>query len=148
MGVQLLSTQKAHELSVLAPRYKQRVKQSKSWKKMSSDELWLTVLSQVVVPGRASAGETLVASHEARQALSFARLTSIQDDKALQQHIHRVFAAIGTRWAGQSWESDAKAARAAHNLRVLQGSGPKEFFRDVARCGSTAAMVSFLREPT
>lgn len=144
----LLTKNQARVLSKLALRYRSQAKLRRTlWRQRTADELWLTVVSQNIVPGGAAAGETLRESHEARRNLSLARLRSFGDDKLLRRHIHGILHAIGTRFVGKSQKKAKKTAYIVGNFRVLEKEGgPKRFFAKVASLDSTDSKAQFLQD--
>src|SRR5215470_9850076 len=73
----------------------------KSWKRCTADELWLRVVSQIVVAGNAAPGYVLLRSEAAKRILSYSRLKKLSLQHR-RKTIHSVLQAIGTRYVGKS----------------------------------------------
>ncbi|KWF60728.1 hypothetical protein WT57_01335 [Burkholderia pseudomultivorans] len=101
---------------------------------MSEQQIWLRVVSQVVVVGRAAPAERLKDA-EVQQALDFAALSSMSPARA-RMRIGETLASIGTRMVSKKQpEASPKAIALAKNLAFLKTypDGPKGFIRDVAK---------------
>ncbi|MCW3674603.1 hypothetical protein [Burkholderia cenocepacia] len=101
---------------------------------MSEHQIWLRVVSQVVVVGRAAPAERLK-DEEIQQALDFAALSSMSPVRATKR-IGEVLAQIGTRMVSKKQpEASPKVKALAENLAFLgtYPDGPKGFIRDVAK---------------
>jgi hypothetical protein len=101
---------------------------STSWKKRTADELWLRVLSQVVVAGNAAPEYTLRTSKAVHEKLAFHRLKNLSPQRR-RKIIHGVLRAIGTRYVGNS-SKNRKVNAALHTLdrrlnRILECVGAK-----------------------
>jgi hypothetical protein len=117
----------------------------KSWRKRSPDELWLRVLSQVVVAGNAAPGDILRNSPAVRERLAYGRLRRLSK-RTRRQRIHRVLQVIGTRYVGKN-PDNRKVDAALHNFTALvKAGGPSEFFERVAAEKGTAARVKYLSD--
>jgi hypothetical protein len=117
----------------------------KSWKQRTGDELWLRVLSQVVVAGNAAPGYTLQESIAVREKLAFSRLRRLRP-QSRRKIVHSVLRAIGTRYVGKS-SRNRKVDAALHNLNALANAGgPKRFFKNVAQKRSTEERIAFLSD--
>ena len=99
----------------------------KSWKQRTPDELWLRVLSQIVVAGNAAPGDTLRSSPAVRERLAFSRLKKLPS-RLRRERIHRVLQAIGTRYVGKK-SRNPKINAAVYNFDALvKAGGPRQFF--------------------
>ena len=100
---------------------------------MGEHQIWLRVVSQVVVVGRAVPAERLKYV-EMQQALDFAALSAMPLARATKR-IGKALAHIGTRMVSKEQpEASPKVMALAKNLTFLQTypDGPKGFIRDVA----------------
>jgi hypothetical protein len=114
-----------------------------SWKKRTEDELWLRVLSQVVVAGNAAPGDTLRASTAVRENLAFRRLKKLSPQRR-RKVIHAVLRAIRTRYVGDS-VSNPKIDAAMHNFdKLVEARGPKQFFKKVASMKTEKERIKYL----
>lgn len=101
---------------------------------MSAQKIWLRVVSQVVVVGRAAPAERLK-DEEMQQALDFATLSSMPPAGAAKR-IGKALAQIGTRMVPKEQpEASPKVIALAKNLTFLKTypDGPGGFMRDVAK---------------
>jgi hypothetical protein len=138
-----LTEPQAARLRKLVRDYKPQM--GKSWRRRTPDQLWLRVLSQVVVAGNAAPGYTLQQSEAVRERLSFSRLKMLPP-RLRRQRIHRVLQAIGTRYVGKKIQN-RKVDAAIHNFNALvDAGGPRQFFEKVAGQKSTPAKLKYLSE--
>jgi hypothetical protein len=143
MPKHILTEPQAARLRSLVRHYKPQM--GNSWKKRSEDQLWLRVLSQVVVAGNASPGYALQQSGAVREKLAFSRLKKLKA-QSRRKVIHSVLRAIGTRYVGMS-SNNRKVDAALHNFNALANAGgPKRFFKRVAAKKSTDERIAFLSE--
>lgn len=127
-----LSAAQSIQLCRIARRYKNNVKLGKPFFRWTDDELWLKVLGQIAVVGRAEPGERLQHDPKVKRQVSVRKLRGIQSDARLQKYLHGVFLDLGVRYVGNSWKNDRKAAAAVKNFRKLMAAGgPKKFFQQI-----------------
>lgn len=128
-----LSAAQSVQLCRIARRYKNNVKLGKPFSRWTDDELWLKVLGQVAVVGKAEPGERLQQDPKVKRQVSVRKLRRFQSDAQLQKYLHGVFLDLGVRYVGNSRKNDRKAAAAMKNFRTLMGvGGPKRFFQRIA----------------
>jgi hypothetical protein len=114
-----------------------------SWQRRTPTQLWLRVLSQVVVAGNAAPGHLLQQSKAVRQALAYPRLKRMTPAKR-HRTIHKALRLIGTRYVGAN-PNNRKVEAAVHNFGVLlKARGPRQFFKHVASLKTTSAKVKYL----
>src|SRR5579862_8748041 len=117
----------------------------KPWIQRDPDDLWLRVLSQIVVAGNAAPGDTLRCSPAVKEKLAFDRLRKLTP-RLRRQRIHSVLQAIGTRYVGKK-NKNRKIDAAVHNFKQLvDAGGPVRFFGLVAAERETKAKVKYLSD--
>jgi hypothetical protein len=138
-----LTDLQAVRLRKLVRLYKPRM--GKSWKRRSPDQLWLRVLSQIVVAGNAAPGYTLQYSAAVRERLGYSQLKKLPP-RTRRGRLHSVLRAIGTRYVGKK-PRNRKVNAALHNFDVLvRAGGPERFFNEVAKKKQTEAKIEFLAD--
>lgn len=143
MATFCLTANQAARLQQLVRRYKPQM--TTSWKRRTEDELWVRVLSQVVVAGNAAPGDTLRTSSAVKEKLAFRRLKKLSPPRR-RKDIHGVLRAIGTRYVGESVKN-RKVDAAMHNFDQLsEAGGPKRFFQYVAGLKSMGERIEYLAE--
>jgi hypothetical protein len=120
------------------------------WNKRSEDDLWRTVLSQIVVVGNAAPGERLEREPNLAKQVSIRRLKRRHSDSALQKYLHKFLGRIATRYVSKKekrWKEDKKARAAVCNFRALmKAGGPKKFFERVAALPTEKERIQFLSD--
>ena len=138
-----LTAPQAARLRTIVRRYKPQM--TTSWRRRTPDELWLRILSQIVVAGNAAPGDTLRASQAVKEKLAFHRLRKLPP-KRRRKVIHAVLRAIGTRYVGSSVKN-RKIDAALHNFKALaDAGGPKKFFKRVAALPTEIERIHFLND--
>src|SRR5260370_17566845 len=89
-----LTAAQASRLRKLVRHY-DKPKMGKSWKRRTVDQLWLRVLSQIVVAGNAAPGDTLRSSPAVRERLAFSRLKKLPS-RLRRERIHAALLPIAT----------------------------------------------------
>ena len=116
-----------------------------SWRARSADQLWLRVLSQIVVAGNAAPGYVLQNSEAVRERLGYSQLKRLST-AARRQRIHIVLQAIGTRFVGKK-RKNKKVEAAVHNFQALKDAGgPRRFFEKVDSLDNFEARMKFLSQ--
>jgi hypothetical protein len=147
MQPQFLSSSHATRLRKAARPYKNRVKFGPPWNKRTADDLWRTVLSQIVVVGSAAPAERLQRDPKIARQVSIWCLKKCHSDAALQKCLHEFLVKIGTRYVSKKkgWKEDRKAKAAVCNFRALmKAGGPKKFFKRVAALPTEQERIQFL----
>jgi len=144
-----LTNDQAARLRQLVRHYSPQM--GKSWRKCTADELWLRVVSQIVVAGNAAPGYVLLRSEAAKRMLSYSRLKKLSL-RSRRKTVHTVLQAIGTRYIGES-SRNRKVDATLYNFDALKrAGGPKRFFKRVAEIeptsgkSATSAKIGFLCE--
>jgi hypothetical protein len=136
-----LTRPQAARLRTIVRHYKPKM--TTSWRRRTPDELWLRILSQIVVAGNAAPGDTLRASQAVKEKLAFRRLKKLSP-KRRRKVIHAVLRAIGTRYVGSSVKN-RKIDAALHNFdELVRAGGPKQFFQNVASMKTKEERIKFL----
>ena len=114
-----------------------------AWKGRTADQLWLRVLSQIVVAGNAAPGDTLRSSPAVKEKLAFRRLKKLKQ-KRRREVIHAVLRAIGTRYVGRNVRN-RKIDAALHIFdELVRAGGPRQFFAKVAAMKPVEERIKFL----
>jgi hypothetical protein len=141
-----LSASQAAQLRKIARRYKNKVKMGKPWNQRTDDELWLKVLGQIAVVGRAEPGERLQHDPKTKRQVSIKKLQRFRTDVQLQKYLHKVFVPLKVRYVGSNWKNDKKAAAGMKNFRkVTSEGGPKQFFERIANCKTEDERIEALQ---
>jgi hypothetical protein len=142
-----LSSSQARRLRKAARPFKNRVKFGPRWNKKTEDDLWKTVLSQIVVVGSAAPGERLQRDPNMAKKVAIRHLKKCHSHAALQKHLHECLVEIGTRYVSKKkgWKKDKKARAAVCNFRALmKAGGPTKFFERVAALPTEKERIQFL----
>jgi hypothetical protein len=139
-----LTTAQAAKLRRIIGRYKPKM--GESWKHRSDDQLWLRVLSQIVVAGNAAPGDVLRTSQAVREKLGFSQLKRLSPT-ARSKRIHIVLRAIGTRYVGKNSGKNKKVKAAIRNFQaLLEAGGPRQFFERVNSFENIGEKMGFLSQ--
>jgi len=140
-----LSRAQASRLRKIVRPYRNKIALGKSWNLRSDNDLWIKVLGQIAVVGRAEPGERLQHDPKIKRSVSIERLKRFHSDVRLQQYLHGVFVRLGVRYVGRHWRNDRKAAAGVANFRQLAKDGPKKFFEQIAKCKTEAEKIEALQ---
>lgn len=114
---------------------------------LSNDDVWIRVVLQVVVVGRAEPARHLK-DLKIRRRLAWSGLCRMNDKEAAKV-ISGVLRDIGARYAGRDWRTCKKTSALIKNRNYLRThpGGPRGFLRDAATLkGSSFERVSFIAE--
>jgi len=140
-----LSGAQASRLRKIVRPYKNKITLGKPWNQRTDNDLWIKVLGQIAVVGRAEPGERLQHDPKIKRRVSIKRLKRFRSDADMQKHLHRVFVRVGVRYVGSSWRNDRKAAAGVKNFRRLTENGPKKFFAQIAKCKTEEEKIEALQ---
>jgi hypothetical protein len=140
-----ISDAQASRLRKFVRPYKNQVTLGKPWNQRTENELWIKVLGQIAVVGRAEPGERLQHDPKIKRQVSIRRLKRFRSDADLQKYLHGVFMRLGVRYVGSSWRNDRKAAAGVANFRKLTENGPKKFFEQIAKCNTEEEKIEALQ---
>jgi len=114
-----------------------RLPSRNAWRDKSDDDVWIRIVSQVVVVGNAAPAEKLW-TPPIQKRIGWMNVTKLSEAKA-KKEIWSVLREIGTRYCGQDPDSCRKTAALMRNLKFLREypEGPKGFLKDVARLDGT-----------
>jgi organic hydroperoxide reductase OsmC/OhrA len=133
------------QLRAVVDRYPPAVLRDSKWREAATeDDVWIRIVSQVVVVGNARPEEELQKA-ERRARLSWAKLSHATDEEA-RQAIWQVLRDIGARYAGKQADKCAKTAAILQNLRVLarHPGGPVGFLRRLGELDGTEEMIGYV----
>jgi hypothetical protein len=141
-----LSAAQASRLRKIVRPYKNKVALGKPWNRRTDDELWLKVLGQIAVVGRAEPGERLQHDPKIKRMVSIQRLKKFRSDTDLQRYLHGVFVKLGVRYVGSNRRNARKAAAGVANYRKLMKEGPRKFFEQIAKCKTEEEKIEALQQ--
>jgi hypothetical protein len=138
---QILNSRQAGRLRKIVSKYKPVM--GLSWQDRDATQLWLRVLSQVVVAGNSAPAALLEQSKAVQQVLSYPRLKTLTSGER-RRTVHKALYLIGTRYVGAN-PKNKKVEAAVHNFEALwRAGGPYQFFKCVASLNTTDAKIEFL----
>ncbi len=141
-----ISDSQAARLRKAVKRCKGKVRLGKPWTGWKDDELWIKVLGQVAVIGRAAPGERLQHDPKFTSKVSLKKLRSFRNDADLQKYLHEQFVKLKVRYVGGNWKKDWKAAASMKNFRrLVKDGGPKKFFEQVANFKTEEERINALQ---
>ncbi len=116
------------------------------WKSMSKDNIWLRMVSQVVVVGNAAPAEKLN-TPKIQKLLAFDTLAKLDPHEAANE-IGRVLADIGTRYVSRNRPEDSPKVKAImRNLAFLQNNftdGPNDLVYHLASLPTSRERIDYL----
>ena len=104
-----------------------KVPKDNNWKTWTNNEIWLHLITQVIVVGSSAPAERFERNPKLKDAVSYEKLVKIDDKKELEEVINGVLRAVGTRYASSDIEKCRKTQALVHNLAVMKSfkDGPK-----------------------
>lgn len=101
-----------------------------NWKSMSDNDIWLRIITQVIVAGKAEPANKFNNDIELKESVSYKRLLQINDEEEIKEIINYVLRAVGARYASSDIKKCKKTNSLLHNFKVLNSysCGPKELF--------------------
>lgn len=122
------------------------IPEEKKWESMSKDDIWLRMVSQVVVVGNAAPADRLNTPQN-RNRLAFDTLAASRSQKAARV-LGRVLADIGTRYVSRERpETSPKVKAIMGNLAFLKKEftdGPKGLVKHLASLTTTRDRIVYL----
>ena len=119
-----------HKFRVIKKKFlkKTRVPKPDNWKRMTSNQIWLRFVIQVIVVGSSRPAEVFNSSARLKRSVSYHRLTKMKDENEVKKSIHRVLREVGTRYVNRKTEA------LTHNLKILKGfkAGPRGLLKRIA----------------
>lgn len=105
-----------------------------NWKSWSNNDIWLHMISQVIVVGGSVPSHKFYKNSQLRKFVSYNRLSTIKDKSRLEKDINYVLRAVGARYASKSVKKCRKTQALAHNFKVLSGweDGPKGLLKRIS----------------
>jgi hypothetical protein len=129
----MLTATTVKKLNAIVNKYKAIIPapEAETWKIKSDGELWVSVLVQIAVVGKAASGHALKNTlHDSNDW--YAALLKM-DSKVRLKTIHRLFREAGVRYAAEEISKCKKSAAANYNFEVLTSyDGPKSYFEKIA----------------
>jgi len=106
---------------------KTKVPKENNWKSWTNDEIWLHMISQVIVVGGSAPANRFEKNPQLQKQVSYENLLKIDDKKDLEKTINRVLRAVGTRYASSNVSKCRKTRALVHNFEVVKTfkTGPK-----------------------
>ncbi len=118
-----------------------------AWRHKSDNEVWLQVMSQIVVVGRAAPAERL-RERTIRSRIAWGKVRLMTQSQA-RKAIWTVLREIRARYAGRDPGTCRKTAALIRNLQFFKAypGGPKAFIRDVATLkGTSQEKIDFVAQ--
>jgi hypothetical protein len=106
---------------------KTEVPEKDNWKAQTNNDIWLKLITQVIVVGSSTPAHRFNNSPDLKKQVSYNKLLEIENQEELELIINRVLRAVGTRYASFDISKCRKTKALAHNLTILKDfkEGPK-----------------------
>ncbi|MFZ5539383.1 MAG: hypothetical protein ACOY5V_06555 [Pseudomonadota bacterium] len=124
----------AEKLALAVERFKQEVEvpPADAWKSMSDGLLWLRVLEQIAVVGKAASGRALREELGSEAELWWSHLKPLPESER-QVEIHRRLRSAGVRYVMPDSAECKKTKAAVYDFGVLESyGGPRQYFAHLA----------------
>jgi len=97
------------------------------WKNDTNNEIWWSIIGQVIVVGKDSPVDKFWSDNKLRNEVSYDNLIKIKDENEITKKINHALRAVGTRYASDDISKCKKTKSLVHNLKVLKNikGGPK-----------------------
>jgi hypothetical protein len=120
---------------------KTKVPQENNWKSWSNNEIWLHLITQVIVVGSSTPADKFKDSLKLKNQVSYESLIQIKDENELKRRINQVLRAVGTRYASSDILKCRKTKALAHNLKIFKNfrNGPKGLLKRLSEFGGPDA---------
>ena len=103
------------------------------WHNMNKDEIWKTVLYQIVVVGNSAPQQKMEETKSAQRNLKYEYLLSIPETERVG-YINKIFREYGVRYTARNPLKCKKSKAVANNLIFLsQNGGPKYFIKEISK---------------
>jgi hypothetical protein len=111
---------------------KTKVPATNNWQDWTDNEIWLHLVSQVIVVGNSLPAQKFEKDARLQNEVAYEKLTKRQEaDQA--RTINGVLREVGTRYASSSISKCRKTVALVHNLKALQNKGgPKIFMKTLS----------------
>lgn len=106
---------------------KTEVPEENDWKKRSNNDIWLGLITQVIVVGGSAPADKFDNNPVLKNDVSYEVLIKIENKNELKKKINNVLRAVGTRYASSDISKCRKTNALVHNLMILKRfkEGPK-----------------------
>lgn len=106
---------------------KTKVPKENNWKLWTNNEIWLHLITQVIVVGGSAPAEKFERNPKLQNVVSYEKMVKIDDKKELEETINGVLRAVGTRYASSDISKCRKTRALVHNLGIMKSfkDGPK-----------------------
>ena len=104
------------------------------WRKLTNEEIWYWMVSQVLVVGGSASSNKFWANEQLRQQISFAALKKINEEEELRIRVHQTLRKTGARWAAKELDACMKTKALANNYLFFKQrkSTPKELLEELS----------------
>ena len=111
-----------------------KIPRENRWKKMSNNDIWLDLVTQVIVVGNSAPFYRFYEDEKLQGEISYEKLIRINSEGELKKKINKVLRAVGTRYASSNYSKCKKTAALVHNLMVLKKykEGPKGLIEELS----------------
>ena len=107
--------------------FKTEVPKENNWKQRANNNIWLGLITQVIVVGGSAPADKFDKDEEIKNEVSYENLVKVDNKDELKKKINKVLRAVGTRYASSDISKCRKTNALVHNLMVLKNikGGPK-----------------------
>lgn len=112
---------------------KTKVPADNNWKLSTNDEIWLQLITQVMVVGNSGPADKFNKDTELKNQVAYEKLILIEDDE-LKIKINHVLRKVGTRYASSDISKCRKTNALVYNLKILKTfkDGLKDFLKRIS----------------
>lgn len=116
-----------------------------NWKSKSNDELWLTIVAEIVSVGNSKPCEKL---QDHKEEISFEKLKKYNDLNKISKNIHKILREIGTRYASEDKTKCKKTKAITQNFNFLKNfpNEIKGFFDHVSKFHDEEIQILYVKD--
>ena len=96
------------------------VPEENNWKSWINNEIWLHMISQVIVVGGSAPANRFEKNPQLQQQVSYENLLKIDDKKGLEETVNRVLRVVSTRYASSDISKCRKTRALVHNFGIMK----------------------------
>ena len=90
-----------------------------NWESKTNNDIWVDIITQVIVVGRASPGEEFLKNENLKKEISYDNLLNLKDEE-IREKIHETLRLVNTRFVGDDVYKCAKTNALVYNFDILK----------------------------
>lgn len=143
-----IDNEKLQKFEMMKNRFLEKtvIPKENNWKMKSNNEIWLEIVSQVMVVGNSTPHTKFMQRIDLQNDISYDSLLKLASEEEVSKRINSVLLAVGTRYASKELSKSTKTRCLVHNFNEFKGyiNGNLGFLNKLTKISNDKLRIDYI----